>query len=273
MALEGSLQEVSLPTLAQLLLQEGYQACIEIARNEQSARLYLDAGNLCHAVIDDPNEDNAPLSMGEEAFYELLSWQEGQFTVRRDVAPPARTIQSSWDYLLMEGLRQQDEKATLDDGHLAAEETAPGLRRDLSETDAAAIRELVVIEKERENMATKSEQLQMILDEVVTNSGDIVGAAVVSNDGLLMASVLSGNLDGNRIAAVSAGLISLSNRSVQQLNQGEFSQTLIQATNGNVIAIRANPQASFVALTPTNINLGMVFLECRDAAHAISQAL
>ena len=118
-------------------------------------------------------------------------------------------------------------------------------------------------------MASKSEQLRIILNSIVTNSSDIQGAVIVDNDGLLLASALNSSLDGNRVAAVSAGLVSLAGRSAQQLGQGDVVQTLIQAKNGNVIAIRAGEQASFVALIASGVNLGMAFLECRDAAEQI----
>jgi len=122
-------------------------------------------------------------------------------------------------------------------------------------------------------MVSKREQLQSILSNLVNSSADISGAVVVDNDGLLLASSLSGNVDGNRVAAVTAGLISLAGRSAQQLGQGGVNQTLIQAENGNVVAIRASDRGSFVALTPTGINLGMTFMECQDAAKAIASAL
>lgn len=121
-------------------------------------------------------------------------------------------------------------------------------------------------------MASKSEQLRTILNNIVSSSSDIQGAVIVDNDGLLLASALNSSLDGNRVAAVSAGLVSLAGRSAQQLGQGEVVQTLIQAKNGNVIAIRAGSQASFVALTTTGVNLGMAFLECRDAAAQVAEA-
>lgn len=122
-------------------------------------------------------------------------------------------------------------------------------------------------------MASKSEQLKSILDNLVNNSTDIKGAAIVNNDGLLLASAMEGGIDANRVAAITAGLISLASRSAQQLQQGDVKQTLIQAESGNVIAIRAGNKAAFVALTPTNVNLGMAFLECGDAAQTIEQTL
>ena len=179
----------------------------------------------------------------------------------------------------MEGLRLLDEQG-VDIDELVPIPTTPTnepsvseMLSDLSEEDASAIQALLAQQMESDTMATKREQLQSILSQLVSTSSDITGAVIVDNDGLLLASALSANVDGNRIAAVTAGLISLAGRSAQQLGQGGVKQTLIQAENGNVVAIRASSRGSFVALTPTGINLGMTFMECHDAAQEIGNVL
>ena len=256
MAIEGSLNDLSVPTLVQSLIHEGLQAQIQFEQAEQVGWLYVDMGNIWYAAITNRNGSTI-LAAGEEVVYELLSWKDGRFTIIRNKTPPTRNVQHSWDYLLMEGLRQWDEKREKDFGSENGS--------DLS---------ILEIEQEIANiMASKSEQIQMILNDVVSSSSDISGAVVVSNDGLLMASALTGTVDSNRVAAVSAGLVSLANRSVQQLSQGELQQTLIQASGGNIIAVRAGGKATFVALLPMHVNLGMAFLECRDAANSVKDVL
>ena len=181
---------------------------------------------------------------GEDVVYELLRWQNGRFLVEKNI--PITEEPTELSEMLSE----------------------------LSEADASAIQELLAQQMESDNMATKREQLQSILTQLVSSSTDITEAVIVDNDGLLLASALSANVDGNRIAAVTAGLISLAGRSAQQLGQGDVKQTLIQAENGNVVAIRASSKGSFVALTtPTGINLGMTFMECQDAANEIRSVL
>lgn len=270
MAIEGSLQELSLPALVQLIIQEGGQAHIQIENGKQNGHLYLDKGDLCHVVLTGPGAPEK--NTVEEVFYELLSWQEGNFVVEQNVPPPDHTVEQGWDFLLMEGLRQLDENRASGEAPSTHTESVSEMLAELSDADAQLIQELIS-QQETETMASKSKQIQTILNSVVNDSMDIKGAVVVDNDGLLLASVLSGDIDGNRVAAVSAGLISLATRSAQQLGQGEVTQTLIQAKQGNIIAIRAGAKAAFVALTSTEANLGMAFLECRDAAETVEQAL
>lgn len=264
MAIEGDLHEMNLPTLMQLILHDGGQAKIQLQQNDEAGVLYLENGRLVHAITG--NKQRTTTQVGEEAIYELLKWRTGKFIVERNIPPPTHSIQQTWDYLLMEGLRQQDELSATESP--LEEDVLSDMLKGLSTSDAAAIQQLVA--QQEVQMASKSEQIQIILRNAVSSSTDIVGAVVVDKDGLLLGSMLNGTIDSNRVAAVSAGLMSLATRSAQQLGQGEVNQTLIQAKDGNIIAMRAGSQASFVALTPTGVNLGMAFLECREAADAIA---
>ncbi|HSH05959.1 MAG TPA: DUF4388 domain-containing protein [Anaerolineae bacterium] len=271
MAIEGDLRDMSLPTLVQLVVHERGQARIEVENKGNKGFLYLAEGELHHVELHRGSGDAV---VAEEVVYELLTWREGAFKIEKDVPPPERSVAHSWDYLVMEGLRQLDEQGVVDEGE-ESEESLADMMADLSPDDAAMLQNLLAqhSEKEEDEMASKSEQLKSLLNELVNSSTDILGAAVVDSDGLLLASALSGSLDGNRVAAVTAGLISLSSRSAQQLGQGGVKQTLIQAENGNIIAIRASDRASFVGLTPVGVNLGMAFMECGDAAAAVGKIL
>lgn len=273
MAVAGQLKEIGLPTLIQLIAHEGATAQVELRQENHQGRLYLEQGTLHHAELHTPQG----MLNGEAAVYALLEWHTGQFSIERDIPSPQRTIHTDWNHLLIEGLRRLDEQTTLTEittieTHPTAEDDLMSMLDELSHSETAIVKEIMAQQKEKGIMASKSEQLRTILSNIVNNSADIQGAVIVDNDGLLLASALNSSLDGNRVAAVSAGLVSLSSRSAQQLGQGEVQQTLIQAKNGNVIAIRAGAQASFVALTGTGVNLGMAFLECREAAQAVAEA-
>jgi predicted regulator of Ras-like GTPase activity (Roadblock/LC7/MglB family) len=255
----------------QSILQEGLQARIQLQQAEMMGHLFVDGGQLRYAALWPHTERPEVWRSGEEVVYELLGWQEGSFLIERGIPPPADDIDTTWDFLLMEGLRRLDERQP------PAGQGRPKERYSLETSlPLGEMAEMKIVIKQQEveqNMASKGEQVQDILKEAVANSGDITGAVVVSSDGLLIASVLNGNVDGSRVGAVSAGLISLATRSAQQLSQGDLSQIVIQASGGNIIAVRAGQQASFVALTGGNANLGMAFLECRDAAKNIAAIL
>lgn len=267
MNVEGNLEAMSLPSLVQFTVQECDQAVIQLENGDDVGKLYVDNGQICHAELENSNLDS------EEVVYSLLHWKKGAFKVQQEVEIPAVTIHKNWVFLLMEGLRRIDEASSSNKApHLIEHPIEEEIALSLSASDAVAIQEIVQQEI-NDKMATKSEELQSILNGVVSSSSDIIGAVIVDNDGLLLASSLNNSQDGNRVAAVTAGLISLAGRSSQQLAQGEVNQTLIRAEKGNIVVLRAGTGAAFVALTPSSANLGMLFMECRDAAQAIAKSL
>ena len=276
MGMKGNLDTMNLPTLVQFAVQDGGMLHVRLERQETVGSLYFEGNQLQYAELTHTSPSGVNNTYGgEEVVYELLSWHEAEFLVEKNIPPPSNNIEESWDFLLMEGLRRVDEQAVTASGEENEDEDTglADILLELSEDDAAAIHDLLAQQMENDDMATKREQLQTILNDLVNSSGDISGAVIVDNDGLLLAGALNSGTDGNRVAAITAGLISLAGRTAQQLGQGGVKQTLIQAENGNIVAIRASEKGAFVALTPANASLGMIFMECRDAADAIANVL
>jgi len=272
--MQGNLDMMNLPTLVQFAVQDGGMLHLRMEQPGTVGSLYFEDNQLQYAELTHTSPSGANNTYGgEEVVYELLSWREAQFLVEKNIPPPSQNIEQSWDFLLMEGLRRVDEQAAVISDEEDEEAGLTDMLLELSEEDATALQELLARQMENDEMATKREQLQTILNDLVHSSGDISGAVIVDNDGLLLAGALSGNTDGNRVAAITAGLISLAGRTAQQLGQGDVKQTLIQAEIGNIVAIRASAKGSFVALTPANASLGMIFMECREAADAIADVL
>ena len=120
----------------------------------------------------------------------------------------------------------------------------------------------------------RSELLAEALDELLASSSDIEGAAVVGVDGLVYsANVPQRGMDVDMVGAASAAVLGLSRRSVGQLNRGDFAQTMIQGSGGNIIVSSLNPETIFIALTPPGVNLGMAFAEVRSMIRRLSEIL
>ncbi len=249
MALEGKLSDIDLGDLIQLNCQSGTRARLTAWRDEEEATLYFDAGSIVHAQVGDLE--------GEDAAYELLTWETGTFELEKDVPPPAETITTPWSALLLEGMRRRDEKRQRE-------------RTEQSEEQ----RDVISDEKETSAMAkTRKEQLQETLNAITDRSSDIQGVAVISMDGLIIAAVLPSGMEQTRVGAVAAGILSLSNRSVQQLVRGELQRTMVQGSEGNIILMSAGKNAAFAALTGPDVNLGLAFLEVSDGAEAVANIL
>jgi len=120
----------------------------------------------------------------------------------------------------------------------------------------------------------KSELLANALSNLLVESSDIEGAAIVGTDGLVYsANVPQKIIDENMVGASSAAVLGLSKRSVKQLKRGDFSQTLIQGDEGNIIVSSINDMTLFVGLTPKSVNLGMAFAETRNIVAKLKDIL
>lgn len=102
MALEGDLEDVVLTGLIQMACSEKKTARLTIRAPEGKADVFFHAGEIVHAEFG--------LLEGEKALYKLLGWTSGRFRLNTGCPPPStRTIQISWNKLLMEGMRRLDE--------------------------------------------------------------------------------------------------------------------------------------------------------------------
>jgi predicted regulator of Ras-like GTPase activity (Roadblock/LC7/MglB family) len=242
MAMQGSLQDMTIADLIQHNCQDRKMAQLIIDHNGQQALLFFNEGTVQHAALGD--------LQGEEVVYQILDWHEGNFTLEIGVTPPAVTISRSWSGLLLEGARRLDEeKHKTTDSNL--------------------------LNQEKKTVAKKkSEILADTLAELLQESADIDGAAVVGTDGLVYsANVPQRALDENMVGASSAAILGLSKRSIDQLKRGNFKQTLIQGDDGNIIVAGLNSETLFIGLTPSSVNLGMAFAEVRTMAERLRDIL
>ncbi|MEX2548645.1 MAG: roadblock/LC7 domain-containing protein [Nitriliruptoraceae bacterium] len=120
---------------------------------------------------------------------------------------------------------------------------------------------------------TRSGRLTAALDDFVRTSADIVGAAVVSFDGLAMASALPRDLEEDRVGAMSAALLSLGQQAAKGLTRGQLNQVFVEGDQGFVFLMSAKEQAVLVAIADHHAKIGFVLFEMRRAAERIGDAL
>lgn len=95
---------------------------------------------------------------------------------------------------------------------------------------------------------------------------DIEASAVVSVDGLIMASALPPDVEEDRVSAMSAAMLSLGERIAGELGRGTLDQVYIRGHNGYVILMSVGEEAVLTALAREDAKLGLVFLDMRRAA-------
>ena len=101
MAFQGSLAELHLPDIIQLVSVSGKTGVFHLEDKAHHGRIWLSDGRIVHAEVDD--------LVGEEAVYALAIWRSGEFRFEAEAAVPRVTIQKSNTNLLMEAARRLDE--------------------------------------------------------------------------------------------------------------------------------------------------------------------
>jgi uncharacterized protein len=120
-------------------------------------------------------------------------------------------------------------------------------------------------------MATRAEQMQQILKALVTNTPDVEGSATVSIDGLVLASALPSGTDEDRVSAMAAALLSLGERTAQELQRGTLEQIYVKGNAGYIILMQAGPEAVLEVIAGSQAKLGMVLLDMKRAAQEITR--
>ena len=119
----------------------------------------------------------------------------------------------------------------------------------------------------------RSDMLTSILTELNGTSADIEASALISTDGLMMASMMPQGLDEDRVGAMSAAMLSLGDRTSNELDRGGLEQVLIKGDNGYVLMTYAGAEAVLTVLAKPNAKLGLIFLDVKRAAENISSMI
>ncbi len=104
------------------------------------------------------------------------------------------------------------------------------------------------------------------LRDLQTSTADIEASAVVSVDGLIMASALPHGVEEDRVSAMSAAMLSLGERIAGELGRGLLDQVYIRGASGYVILMSVGADAVLTALIRENAKLGLIFLDMKRAA-------
>lgn len=117
----------------------------------------------------------------------------------------------------------------------------------------------------------RSQQMVERLRAMQAASPDIEASAIVSVDGLIMASALQADVEEDRVSAMSAAMLSLGERIATELGRGILDQVYIKGSNGFIILTSVGQEAVLTALARQEAKLGLIFLEMRRAAEDLTK--
>ncbi len=118
---------------------------------------------------------------------------------------------------------------------------------------------------------SRTEQMVERLRDLQASSGDIQGSAVVSVDGLIMASSLPAGVEEDRVSAMSAAMLSLGERIAGELGRGVLDQVFIHGKTGYVVLMSVGEDAVLTVLAREQAKLGLIMLDMRRAAEDLSK--
>ena len=120
---------------------------------------------------------------------------------------------------------------------------------------------------------SRTEQMVERLRDMQASTPDIEASAVVSVDGLIMASSLPAGVEEDRVSAMSAAMLSLGERIASELGRGSLDQVYIKGQQGYVVLMSVGEDAVLTALAREQAKLGLIFLDMRRAAEDLRKLI
>jgi uncharacterized protein len=109
---------------------------------------------------------------------------------------------------------------------------------------------------------SRTEQMvQRLRDLQASSQGAVEAAAVVSVDGLSMASSMPADVEEDRVSAMSAAMLSLGERIAVELGRGSLDQVYIKGQKGYVVLMAVGQEAVLTVLAREDAKLGLIFLD------------
>ncbi len=120
---------------------------------------------------------------------------------------------------------------------------------------------------------SRTELIVQRLKDLQASTPDIEASALVSVDGLIIASALPRDVEEDRVSAMSAAMLSLGERIANELGRGALDQVYVHGSNGYVILMAVGQEAVLTVLARENAKLGLVFLDMRRAAQDLAKLM
>jgi len=118
-------------------------------------------------------------------------------------------------------------------------------------------------------VATK---FRAVLEKLVRDA-DLEGAVLTTVDGLPVEAVLPAGMSEERLAAMSAAILSLGERAVFELEKGNLEQITVKSEKGYVIVTGIGEEAVLTVMAGAGAKLGLLYLEIRKAAEELAKLL
>ncbi len=118
---------------------------------------------------------------------------------------------------------------------------------------------------------SRTEQMVDCLRDMQASTPDIEASAVVSVDGLIIASSLPAGVEEDRVSAMSAAMLSLGERIAGELGRGLLDQVYVKGERGYVLLMSVGQEAVLTVMARAQAKLGLLFLDMRRASEELAR--
>lgn len=120
---------------------------------------------------------------------------------------------------------------------------------------------------------SRTEALAARLRELQMSTPGVEAAAVVSLDGLTIASTLPPGVEEDRVSAMSAAMLSLGERIASELGRGMLDEVYLRGRAGYVVLRAVGDDAVLTVLAGEQAKIGLLFLDMRRASEDLAAIL
>lgn len=124
-----------------------------------------------------------------------------------------------------------------------------------------------------ESSMSRLDELNKILRKLQSDSPGLEASALISEDGLMIASALTPDLEETRVAGMTATLLNLGTRAAVELARGEVREVIIRGDRGYAVMIDAGRGALLLALANETAKLGLIFFDMHEAIRSLKKVL
>lgn len=122
-------------------------------------------------------------------------------------------------------------------------------------------------------MSSKVSQIKQILHLLEINTPGIEASAIVSLQGLPIVSAMPAGINDDVVAAMTAAVLSVGEKTLQELRKGKLVKILVEGEEGYIIMTTIGRNAILTVLAKHSANLGLIFLMMKQTAQKIENLL
>lgn len=120
---------------------------------------------------------------------------------------------------------------------------------------------------------SRIDEINKSLRALQSGTPELEAAALISEDGLVIASVLPQAVEELRVAGMSATLLNLGSRATVELGRGGLQQVIVRGEQGYIVMVNATPGTLLLVLATREAKLGLIFLEMQRTVAELRKIL